>query len=84
MTRDEYNSVAFDMEAMHRRWMKRPSFAAVYDAPVDEYTALDCVSHKQTRCDTRDFCDTVASCRQPVSFTGAETSAQQCHSRGRA
>lgn len=40
MTRERYNPVPFDIEASHKRWMKRPGFAAAYDALADEYAAL--------------------------------------------
>lgn len=40
MTRDHYEPVPFDVEAAHRRWMKRPGFAEAYDALADEYAAL--------------------------------------------
>ncbi len=40
MTTERYNPVPFDVEASHRRWMKRPGFAAAYDALADEFAAL--------------------------------------------
>jgi DNA-binding XRE family transcriptional regulator len=40
MTRERYNPVPFDVEATHARWMKRPGYAAAYDALADEFAAL--------------------------------------------
>jgi DNA-binding XRE family transcriptional regulator len=40
MTTERYNPVPFDVEASHRRWMKRPGYAAAYAALEDEYAAL--------------------------------------------
>jgi len=40
MTHERYKPVAFHVEATHRRWMKRPSFAVAYDALADEYTTF--------------------------------------------
>lgn len=40
MTRDRYEPVPFDIEAAHRRWMKRPGFAEAYAALADEFAAL--------------------------------------------
>lgn len=40
MKPERYNPVPFDIEASHKRWMKRPGFAAAYDALADEYAAL--------------------------------------------
>jgi DNA-binding XRE family transcriptional regulator len=40
MTTERYNPVPFDVEASHRRWMKRPGYAAAYAALEDEYVAL--------------------------------------------
>lgn len=40
MKPERYNPVPFDVEASHRRWMKRPGFAAAYDALADEFAAL--------------------------------------------
>lgn len=40
MTRERYNPVPLDIEALHKRLMKRPGFAAAYDALADEYAAL--------------------------------------------
>ncbi len=40
MTTERYKPVPFDVEASHKRWMKRPGFAAAYEALADEYAAL--------------------------------------------
>lgn len=40
MTCDQSKPVSFDVEATKRRWMKRPGFAAAYDALADEFAAL--------------------------------------------
>lgn len=40
MTRERYNPVPLDIEATRKRWMKRPDFAAAYDALTDEFAAL--------------------------------------------
>ena len=40
MTRERYDPVPFDVEATHKRWMKRPGYAAAYDALADEFAAL--------------------------------------------
>ena len=40
MTSERYNPVPFDVEAAHKRWMKRPGYAAAYDALADEFAAL--------------------------------------------
>jgi DNA-binding XRE family transcriptional regulator len=40
MTTEHYKPVPFDVEATHARWMKRPGFAAAYNALADEYAAL--------------------------------------------
>lgn len=40
MKPERYSPVPFDIEASHKRWMKRPGFAAAYDALADEYAAL--------------------------------------------
>ena len=40
MTREHYQPVPFDVEASHKRWMKRPGYAAVYEALADEFAAL--------------------------------------------
>lgn len=40
MKPEHYNPVPFDVEASHRRWMKRPGYGAAYDALADEYAAL--------------------------------------------
>jgi DNA-binding XRE family transcriptional regulator len=45
MTRERYNPVPFDIEASHKRWMKRPGFAAAYDTLADEYAALSELLH---------------------------------------
>lgn len=41
MTRERYSLVAFDVEATHQRWMKRPGYATAYEALSDECAALD-------------------------------------------
>lgn len=40
MTADRYNPVPFNVEASHKRWMKRPGYAEAYAALADEYAAL--------------------------------------------
>ena len=40
MTRERYNPVPLDVEATHARWMKRPGYAAAYEALADEFAAL--------------------------------------------
>ena len=40
MKPERYQPVRLDIEALHRRWMKRPGFAAAYDALADEFAAL--------------------------------------------
>lgn len=40
MKTDRYNPVPLDIEASHARWMKRPGYAAAYDALADEFAAL--------------------------------------------
>ena len=40
MTTERYKPVPFDVEATRARWMKRPGFAAAYNALADEYAAL--------------------------------------------
>lgn len=40
MKPEHYRPVPFDVEASHRRWMKRPGYAAAYVALEDEYAAL--------------------------------------------
>lgn len=32
MTREKYNPISFDVEASHKRWMKRPGYAEAYAA----------------------------------------------------
>ena len=40
MTREKYNPISFDVEASHKRWMKRPGYAEAYAALADEFAAL--------------------------------------------
>ena len=40
MTRERYNPVPFDVAATHERWMKRPGYAAAYEALADEFATL--------------------------------------------
>ena len=40
MTSERYNPVPFDVEATHKRWMKRPGFATAYEALADEFATL--------------------------------------------
>lgn len=40
MTTERYNPVPFNVEASHKRWMKRPGYAEAYAALADEYAAL--------------------------------------------
>ncbi|MGH8157283.1 MAG: helix-turn-helix transcriptional regulator [Rhodanobacter sp.] len=40
MTRERYNPVPFDVEATHKRWMKRPDYAVAYEVLADEFAAL--------------------------------------------
>lgn len=40
MKADRYDPIPFDVEATHQRWMKRPGYAAAYDALADEFAAL--------------------------------------------
>jgi DNA-binding XRE family transcriptional regulator len=40
MKTDRYDPVPFDVDATHARWMKRPGYAAAYDALADEFAAL--------------------------------------------
>lgn len=40
MTRERYDPVPFDVEATHKRWLKRPGYAAAYAALADEFAAL--------------------------------------------
>ncbi|HRO63810.1 helix-turn-helix transcriptional regulator [Thermomonas sp.] len=40
MTAERYNPVPFNVEASHKRWMKRPGYAEAYAALADEYAAL--------------------------------------------
>ncbi|HKT32842.1 MAG TPA: helix-turn-helix transcriptional regulator [Gammaproteobacteria bacterium] len=40
MTSERYKPVPFDVEGAHKRWMKRPGYAAAYDALADEFAAL--------------------------------------------
>ena len=40
MTTERYKPVPFDVDATHARWMKRPGYAAAYDALADEFAAL--------------------------------------------
>lgn len=40
MTRDKYDPVPLDVEATHKRWMKRPGYAAAYAALEDEFATL--------------------------------------------
>lgn len=39
MNRERYNPVPFDVEASHKRWMRRPGYARVY-ALTDEFAVL--------------------------------------------
>lgn len=41
MTTERYKPVPFDVEASHKRWMKRPGYAAAYEALADEFAALN-------------------------------------------
>ncbi|MGH8041290.1 MAG: helix-turn-helix transcriptional regulator [Rudaea sp.] len=45
MTREHYKPVPFDVEASHKRWMKRPGYAAAYEALADEFAALSELLH---------------------------------------
>ncbi|MEO5559403.1 MAG: helix-turn-helix transcriptional regulator [Dokdonella sp.] len=40
MTRDKYDPVPFDVGVTHKRWMKRPGYAAAYAALEDEFATL--------------------------------------------
>lgn len=40
MTRERCNPVPFDVEASHKRWMKRPGYAKAYNALADEFAVL--------------------------------------------
>ncbi|MEW9572243.1 hypothetical protein ABQJ54_10800 [Rhodanobacter sp. Si-c] len=40
MKTDRYNPVPFDVGATHKRWMKRPGYAAAYEALADGFAAL--------------------------------------------
>lgn len=40
MTTERYKPIPFDVDATHARWMKRPGYAAAYDALADEFVAL--------------------------------------------
>lgn len=40
MKPERYNPVPFDVEASHKRWMKRPGYAEAYDALADEFAVL--------------------------------------------
>lgn len=40
MKPERYNPAPFDVEATHKRWMKRPGYAKAYAALADEYAAL--------------------------------------------
>lgn len=40
MTAERYNPVPFNVEATHKRWMKRPGYAEAYATLADEYAAL--------------------------------------------
>lgn len=45
MTSEQYKPVPFDVEASHKRWLKRPGYAAAYAALADEYAALNELLH---------------------------------------
>lgn len=40
MTREKYDPIPLDVEATHKRWMKRPGYAAAYAALEDELATL--------------------------------------------
>lgn len=40
MKSDRYAPIPLDVETTHKRWTKRPGFAAAYDALDDEFAAL--------------------------------------------
>lgn len=40
MSRERYKPVPLDVDASHRRWMKRPGYADAYNALADEFDAL--------------------------------------------
>ena len=45
MTRERYNPVPLDVNAVRARWAKRPGFTAAYDALTDEFAALGELLH---------------------------------------
>ncbi len=40
MNSERYSPIPFDIDASHKRWMKRPGYATAYAALEDEFVAL--------------------------------------------